>query len=347
MLYDDEFSEMYCRKCGIRTIDKSDNPNSELCTQCREEAIHYPIPKWIYLVGVGILLLLAVSFIGFPQNLKTFRLIEGSTQRANKGYVYSTLSELESMLKKAPKKRIAVKMVDIAMAHGYYDYAAYGIDTYLVGEDVSDSEYTRITNYIDKLNCYYNTYDQYEQMISDTSPTSESANRQIINQLKGLLNRPEYLNETLYYYMGYTATDEGERCEYFEKCYELDPTYTDAAAQIANSYRREGDIETAREYLESAYAENRESASVLRSKAVIEMLSGNNEEAVQLAKEAYELNPNEWYVADTYLVAVATNGEVEDAKSMKKEFETDGYEFDEELEQYLDGDCTLEEYYMD
>ena len=140
--------------------------------------------------------------------------------------------------------------------------------------------------------------------------------------------------------------EDDKRCEYFEKCYELDGTYTDAASQAGNSYRRAGELGKARELIMSAYEEDKESSSVVRSLAVLEMLEGNLKDGLNLAKEAYELNPDEYYVADTYVIAIAANGDMEAAKAQKKSFEAEGYEFDEELEKFLEGKYTLEEYYI-
>lgn len=346
-----QFGFEYCKKCQTRLVDKSENKDSVLCKQCREELIRYPIPKWIWLVGASILVLLALSMFTFPQNLKNYRIVEGAEIRANKGYVYSTLNALNNIAMEDPEtNKVAIKIVDVAMQHGYYDFAAYALDNYLVGEDVTETEYDRLSAYSDKLDQYYNTYDAYDNMyaqISQDESGVEEAYQEIIGQLEELLGDTYYDQPTIYYYMGYTEQDDVKRREYFETCYEMDPTYTDAASQAANSYRRAGDLENAQKLLESAYREDRESASVLRSYAVLEMLSGNTKRGLALAEEAYQQNPDEYYVADTYIMATAVNGDIEGAKTMREGFESEGYEFDDELTQYLNGECTLEDYYME
>lgn len=341
----------YCQKCQTRIVDKSDNPNSVLCKQCREEFVHYPIPKWIYFVAAGILVLLLISFVNFPQNLKNYRIVEGAEKRADQGYIFSALNDLNTIAEQNPSSnKVAVKMVDIAMEHGYYDYAAYALNTYLVGEEVSDAIYDRMNNYSEELDRYYNTYDAYEAMFSEVEDTSvdtgEAASEAVIAELKGLLGDSDYDPATAYYYMGYTALDDAERCGYFETCYQMDATYTDAATQAANSYRRAGDLVKARELLTEAYDEDKESPSIIRSLAVIELLDGNPKEGVSLAKSAYELNRDEYYVADTYIIALAASGAIEEARTLKESLEAEGYEFDMELQDFLNGNCTLEEYYI-
>ena len=42
----------YCRRCRKRPIDKSENPDSVLCRDCREELIRLRIPKPLMVTGI-------------------------------------------------------------------------------------------------------------------------------------------------------------------------------------------------------------------------------------------------------------------------------------------------------
>ena len=344
----DAFGFEYCKKCQTRVVDKSDNPDSILCKQCREELIRYPIPKWIYYFAAFIAVLMIISFVCLPGSLEPYRVIEGAEKKANEGYIYSTLNDLDVLAEQyQDSNRVPILLVDIAMEHGYYDYAAYAINTYIAGKEVSDSEYNRLESYSAVLDRYYNTYDAYDVMLSEAPDASDETVADVIAQLDALLDNPEYDPATIYYYMGYTSLDDATRCEYFEICYQLDPTYTDAAAQAANSYRRAGNLEKARELVESAYDEDKEAPAALRSLAVIEMLDGNSKKGLTLAEEAYQLNRDEYYVSDTYIVALVVNGSMEEAQELKDSLEEEGYEFDDDLRKFLDGEMTLEEYYIE
>lgn len=302
-----------------------------------------------------------ISFITFPANLKTYRTVEGAEKRAEEGYIYSSLNALNEIMEQNPDSTdVAIKMVDIAMKHGYYDYAVYAFNNYLEGKSVTDEEYDTLEAYSARLERYYNTYDVYDAMMAElieANPSgenmsgdqmlSEQVSEQMISQLEALVNDSEYDPATLFYYMGYTALEDSERREYFEACYYIDTTYTDAAAQAANSYRREGDLVNARRLLEQAYDQDKEVSSVLRSLAIVELLDGNLTYGLSLAEEAYVSNQEEYYVADTYVIALAANGNLEEATSLKEQLEAEGYEFDEELQDFLNGECTLEDYYIE
>lgn len=342
----DIFGFMYCRKCKTRSVDRSENPNSVLCRQCREESIHYPIPKGLVVVGIIILAMLLLSFIKFPTSLKYYKTIEGAERKAANGYIYSTLVELDTIAGQISSNSVPMKIVNIAMEYGYYNFASYAIDTYLAGEEVSDSEYEQIENYFDELERYYNTCDACEEIINSADYANENVENEIIIQICTLMEEQKYDIATLYYYLGYIASDDSDRCAYFEACYSMEPTYTDAAAQVANSYRRKGDLVKAREFLEEAYRIDREASATLRGLAIVESLDGNLSKGLSFAEEAYRLNEEGDYVADTYIVVLAASGNIEGAQSIKDSLEQEGYQFEEDVQDFLDGKVTLEEYYI-
>ncbi len=64
--------------------------------------------------------------------MKNYRAVSGPEERADQGYIYSTLNDLDAIAEQNSSSiNVPVKMVDIAMEHGYYDYASCIISTYL------------------------------------------------------------------------------------------------------------------------------------------------------------------------------------------------------------------------
>jgi len=342
----DIFGFMYCKKCQTRSIDKSENPNSVLCKQCREEAIHYPIPKGLVVIGILIVAMLLISFVKFPTGLKNYKTVEGAERKAANGYIYSTLVDLDAIAEQVSSNSVPMKMVNIAMEYGYYDFAAYAMDAYLAGEEVSDSEYEQLENYADEIELYYNTCDACDEIISSADYANEDVNEELIDQFYELMVYPEYDIATIYYYMGYISSDKTASSVYFEECYNMEPNYTDAAAQVADYYRRIGDFVKAREFLTEAYEMDKETTSVLRSLAIVESLEGDLSKGLSLAEEAYRLNVEGNYVADTYIIILAANGDIEGAQSIKDSLEQEGYQFEDDVQDFLDGKLTLEEYYI-
>ena len=51
-------------------------------------------------------------------------------------------------------------------------------------------------------------------------------------------------------------------------------------------------------------------------------------------------------MVDTYAVALAANDRLEEAWELVEEYEDEGYAFDDDLYDFLDGKITLEDYYI-
>lgn len=347
------YEQTLCRRCQTRTIDKSENPDSCLCSECRKELIKLRVPLYMKITAIAALVLMLVTFVLSIPDMQSYGIYRNAEKKAENGYIVSAMDELVDILEQNPSaKDVAVKLTDIGMEYEYYDYAAYAIDNYLVGRDVSDSVYNKVTDYIDELNIYYATADKaaelFEQSGTDSAATIEeymAAMDAYYAGLEEMLTDSEYNEEIVYYYMSYAANDETQREACLEKCIELSDNNFDAYAQLANIHRRNGDLDKAEELLKRAYSRNREDTSVIRSYAILEMLKGNPEQGLTLAKTAYDTYPEGDYVADTYIIALAANDRLEEAEEVKQEWEAEDYLFDETLEDFLAGEINLTQYY--
>ncbi len=341
-----------CKRCGRRNIDRSENPDSILCRDCREELIKLRVPPFFYVIGAAVLLLVVFTFVTSMGGFRNFGSYNSAEDLAKDGYVCTALDNLLNILEENPdNKETAIKLTDLGMEYAYYDYAAYAISNYLSGKEVSDYQYDKINGYIRKLDDYYATYDLYseiaEEVFADVEDTedAESLLDEFNRRMSEYIGTAGYDQALLYYYLGYMSADEEARIAYFTECIGLNPHYYDAQAQIATYYRRRGELDRARKQLEEVYRLNKEDYSVLRSYATLELVEGNLEKGLDYAAQAYRINPEGEYVIDTYIIALAANGSNEEAEAMKDVY-MDAYEFDEDLYRFLRGEMTLEEYYI-
>lgn len=192
----EQMEQDLCKRCQKRSIDRSENPQSVLCKECREELIRLKVPPGMIAAGAGVIALVVISVLAFgvkfisdsglgdyhyvsnqefPTGADTDAEAQGNTlesnyllskesraarEKANQGYVVTAMDELLDYLETHTDDiGAAIMLTDIAMEYSYPDYAAYAIDNYLVEQTVSDEEYDRITAYIDQLNIYYDTSD--------------------------------------------------------------------------------------------------------------------------------------------------------------------------------------------
>ncbi|WP_242984708.1 tetratricopeptide repeat protein [Clostridium taeniosporum] len=175
---------------------------------------------------------------------------------------------------------------------------------------------------------------------------SEEANQILVNQLKLLLNDTSQNKGLLYYYLGSVSNDNSVAKDYLKKSIKADNKIADNKIQLANILRREKDFVNARENLNLVLNRENDNAGALRSLAIIEMLEGNNKQGVNLAQKAYISNPNEDYVLETLIIALTANGQSDEAEKYKKEYISNGQEFDEDMRNFLDGKITIDDYYL-
>lgn len=348
-----DYAQYRCRRCQIRAIDTTENPASCLCAECRNDLIklRIPIPVWL-ISGVVLVAMIAAFVLAIP-NMQDYGKYRRAPKQAKEGYILTALNDMVDIADKYPfDEKAAIRLADIGMQYGYYDYAAYAIDNYLVGKEVNDTDYAKLNRYIDKLDLYYATYDTAQQLAAAMNSTEDlqtysEGMQNYYEGLKKCLGEQEYDQALVNYYLSYVTADMQEREGYLKECIQEDATYFDAYAQLANLYRREGKLELANELADRAYKINKEDYSVLRSKAILALLANELEQGLTYARNAYEIYAEGDYVIDTYIVALASNNRLEEAKQIKEEYAEEGYYFDDDMESFLAGNMTLQEYYID
>lgn len=419
----EQMDQDLCKRCHRRKIDRSENPESILCRDCREELIKLKIPPVITGVSIGVAILVLISIIiigaGYARLIigrysddavsylseadkedrdTDYDYIESDDTEnedtyseeadsedggyfftndidmqaseilvqsvADTGLVVSSMDRMLSSLEEDPDNMVtAIALVEIAMKYSYYDYAAYTLDNYLAGKNVSDDVYDRMMGYIDIMNKYYDTYDlideswaYYSELITalDSDELEEEVKEEeylkliqdFHDEIEMYLGDESYDQAFLYYQLASSCQDEEERIEHLKDCIAADGNYFDAKAQLGVSYRRQGDLEKARAILEEAYAVNKEVYSVIRGLATLELTEGNLTQGLEYAKAAYDMYPEGTYVVDTYLIALMANGQMEEAQTLIGEWEAQEYEFDDDFYAFQRGEMTLEEYYI-
>lgn len=360
-----------CEKCKRRAIDRSEDPKSVYCKQCREELNRQKKRKVVCIAGtlaLIVILVAGVSFLVFSKKSKVeetqdIQAVQNTSDLGENqnmedslpgdGYILTEMNELLSALEEDPEDiSTAFKLTDLAMQYAYYDYAAYAINQYIAEKDISDKQYRRLNRYVNELNIYYDTCDLNDETINQIYEDigEDGDPYEIMDEycriMAEYLGNSDYDQALLYYCIGSMTADDETRINYLKECIAINPYYFNAQAQIATNCRRQGDLEQARQILEEVYAVNKEDYSVLRSYATLELVEGNLEKGLDYASRAYEMYEEGDYVIDTYIIALAANGRVDEAKELAKEYEDEDYPFDEDFYDFLDGKMTLEDYYI-
>lgn len=349
--------EDICKKCGSKRIDRSENKNSILCHECREAQIRYPFPKKMLPVAAIVLVLVAVAMARTPGIIRTYQLYYQAKEQAGRGDVYPALLNLETVLETYPSSvPVAISMTDIAMDHGYYDAAAYALNNYLEGKEVSDSEYSRMMGYTGRLNRYYDTIQQVNELYAQANEDMVWANQEGEDPeaiLKGM--REDLLTMTedtsldkaqIYYQLASLSENEKERVEYLEASVDADPKLGYPQVELGTYRRRTGDFAGARACYEAVLANDAGHAGALRAMGILKLLEDDKESGLADVQKAYELNPEEDYVRETLIIALTECGRKEEAEALRQQFEEEGIVFDEAFASYLNGEVSLYDYYV-
>lgn len=353
--YREEFwipKEDLCRKCQRKRVDRSENRNSILCHECREEQIRYPFPKKMLPAVALVLVLMVLAMARTPKVLQCYKNYTEAERQAAVGDIYPALLGLQSVLDVYPDSvPVADRMTSLAMWHGYYDVAAYVMNEYLEGQSVDDAVYAKLDGFANKLNRYYNTIDRisilFEGITGDMSEEDQTEELESIQmELLDMTKSGEYDKALTYYYLGALTEDQDQALTYLQAS--VDADYRLAIAQVAlgTNLRRRGDLTGAGKAYETVLAQDRNDTGALRAMGILKMLEGNKEAGLSDVRRAFDLNPEEAYVRETLIIALMESGNMAEADQMKQQFEEEGIVFDEEFENYRSGAVNLYDYYV-
>lgn len=345
------FEELYgCALCHQAPVDRTENPHSQLCRRCREQAIRYPIPKLAIPIVLVVLVLTAYAYLRMPEDLSDYRIYATAEAQIEQGMLYDTLTSLEETAARHPNSTdLAVRLVTLSMDYGCYDFAAYCMNTYLSGKSLSDAAYGKMVHYQNVLNTYYDTLEAMDEIAGELDEDMDpELGRTILREhLETMKEDPKMFQPLVWYYAAQVCDDPEEYKANLLRCLEENPMDFTAMADLGTRLRRDGDPDGAREYYEQILRYEKSDALANRGIAILEMLNGNMEEALTHARTAYESNPDATYVRDTYLVALFENGMEEEAEQMQQEMKEVGTPVEEDTEALLRGEMTLREYYIE
>lgn len=312
------------------------------------------VPILVILFLVAIISLSIVSMIKFPGVLKDYKVYKNAESRMHNGETSKVLEDLYALVEKYPDSvPIIIRAMEHSMENGYYDYAGYIYNNYLVGKNVNDEEYALAQRYMKRLDKYYDTIDKvtaiYNEVFGDENKEiDENDYLEITTKLSDLLHNYKNLdNAIVYYYLAMFEGDIYKAIEYIENCYKYDPECFDVRAKMALYYRRAGDLEKAWKYTNEALAKDKTDSEALRSQAILYMLEGKMEEGLEAAEKAYNYYSDGVYIRDTYMIALHFNGKTSDVEKIKNEIIDIYGRLEEDTISLLEGKITLKDYYIE
>ncbi len=308
------------------------------------------IPVWVIILFLGVVILEIISLIHFPKALKDYKAYKLAESRISHGETSAAINDLYSVAEAHPDSiPVMVKLVELSMDNGYYDMAGYIIDTYIAGKSISDADYEMIDRYYTKLENYYNSLASIDTIITEApnqDTLDESYYNYIRSHIEGLLYTEGQDDAYLCYTLSMIAVDKSSTLDYLQQCYEIDPECFDVRAQLGIVLRRMGRLDEARSMTLEALAKDKEDTNALRAMATLAMVENDLQGGLEAAEAAYTINPDGIYIRETYLIALTVNQRTDQAEVIRTEMEAAGLLIEQDTQQLLDGEITLQDYYI-
>jgi len=311
----------------------------------------FAVPAWVLVFLCLIVVLEVICLIRFPAVFVEYKAYMTSDAEAVNGDTSKAIEDLYKITAAHPNSSaVILKTIDLSMKNGYYDVAGNVFDKYLVGINLSDSDFSRMTSYSLQLKKYYRTCDAVDQILKKASEAGTTENidyNAITNDLNALLAQPEQDEAVIYYYLGVVTPENIESAKnQLQKSYDINPECFDVRVQLGVMYRHVGDYEKAKELNREALQKDKSDSGALRSNAIIQMLEGDLEGGLATAKKAYEAYPDGMYIRESYLIALTLDNKKEEALKIENEMTAAGEVLDDETVRLLNGDITLDDYYV-
>jgi len=247
---------------------------------------------------------------------------------------------------------LILKTADAAMSAQYIGYLAEVVDNYIMDKNLSDNEYYDVMEYVDFLDRYFGTYYDVDDILYELGETfSEDDDPDLVGQflrdrLKELLLSDDSDKTYIYYLLASMAEDAEIALEYFRLSTQQDARCTYTYAHYGNVLRRAGDFNEARQVYMKALELNACDALSWRGLGVLDMLEGQKSLGLESIRLAYEIEPYGLYVPEALIIALIENGMRDEAMEFIDMIVSEGFQFDEDILDYLDGAVSMEHYYM-
>jgi len=311
----------------------------------------FSVPVWVMFFFILIVVLEVFCIQHFSDAFADYRVYATTDKRIADGDTTAAIADLYKLsTEHTSSHSVILKMIDVSMEYGYYDTAAYVMDNYLSGMNIKEPDYSRMNAYYTQLINYYKTCDAIDVILKANSAPQDSGDTDysaITNSLEAMLEEPDQDYAVIHYYLGLLSIDDFEFAKnQLQQAYDMNPECFDVRVQLGVMYRRLGEYDKAEALNNEALHKDKSDSGALRSAAIILMLEGDMEGGAASAKKAYDAYPDGTFVRETYVIALTENNQEEEALKIQNEMTSVGEELDADTAKLLNGDITLENYYV-
>lgn len=308
-----------CKNCG--SVNVEEGHTLPLCTECRNKFAKRPFPLWVKIFLLVLAATFVVSILNFPKVLEAGVAYERSSRLEKELKYVSAVKELEKTTAMYPDSTEALcklildyyKSEDIYNALRTFDIVA---GREMENEGLVEAVNATITE-IEDLYLPTEAFMKLEETIVN-SDANEVVNLILEYGKTNNMNNYEKFALANYYY------DAGNMDECKRVAQEIIDIYPDFAGGnllLAAVEREKGNHDMAIDYCDQVLNSNIESYNAIAAKARIELKRFKDAEALNLALEAFDINPQNSYVVSTLALAYHFNNEFDKREELMKMYE--------------------------
>ena len=342
-----------CVECGKRERDLGINALSKLCGDCRREKIKLHIPPRIrgFLIVVSAFFLF--SMIMFIPVLSDYRgYLDAGKHMQAREYTFAYKKYTAILDEYSYSMPLILKTAEAAASAQYFSNLTDIIDNHIMDKNLTDSEYEIVKEYRNLVGMYKETYDVIDRIFDEANETFTTyddpalSRRFIQERLIELLEIDGIDRTQVYYMLGNASRDLEYSVICLEYACDANPRFTYPYAFYGNALRKSGEMGQAREVYQKAVELNACDALSWRGLGILDLLEGQKSRGLESIRHAYRIDRYTQYVADSLITALIENGLRDEAMTLLEQLVSEGFQFDERLQAYMDGFISLEEYYM-
>jgi tetratricopeptide (TPR) repeat protein len=335
-------------------MDVRENSLSVLCFECRQERLKLRVPLKIKVFLVAVCAVFLFSLIMFIPVFSSYHnYVQAEKHIRAKEYALALEKYYLILEKYDSSVPLIMKAADAAMNAQYFGSLADILDTYLAGKNLTDSEYTHAMKYSDFLDAFIETYSEIDVILQEISDNftaeddPEIVKQFAFSKIEALLERTDTDKAYVYYSLGNIAPDSDIAQMNYGLSMAQNPELTYMYAQYGNALRRQGDFDKAKQIFNTAIGRNMCDALSWRGLGVIQLLEGQKSSGLKSIQYAYKLEPDGLYVPEALIIAMCENEMRDDAMAFLEQLISGGYQIEEDLQNYLDGKTSIDQYFLD
>ena len=305
-----------CVNCKVELA--LDGYPTKLCQSCRNQFVKYPIPKWIYAFGAGILMVMIISLVNVPKYLSLASDL-GKAQSAINAHKYITAEkEATKVLASFPDMQEAKAYLLIAASYNMHIETAKQMYGDLQGKKVDidagvQKKAEQALNFIVSLVMYDSTI---QRRIAAAAVDSTAGLKRLFEDIDSTASDYRLSSELLIADKFYDLGNYLECRDVLANIGKEQPDNYSMLALMAATNRRLKNYDKAIDNCDRILAFSSEDVNAMAQKAKIELLRNNATKAAEYVTRMKQLDPKNVSTLEAGTLLAFTNHNKEEMNKM-------------------------------